>query len=66
MKDKIQFNFIYLVIAFPLGLALKKHFDYNTFTLQQPALDTLYLIVFIACIFLAFRKKKKTDDPQTK
>ena len=59
MKDKIGFNIIFLIIAFPIGLALSKDIDFNTFSFRKPALDTLYLIVFIVCIFLTFKKKKK-------
>lgn len=62
MKDKIGFNIIFAIIAFPIGLALLKDTDFNNFTFRKPALDTLYLIVFVVCIFLTFKKKKKTTE----
>ena len=62
MKDKIGFNIIFAIIAFPIGLALSKDIDFNTFTFRKPALDTLYLVVFIMCIILAFKKKKKPSE----
>ena len=62
MKDKIGFNIIFAIIAFPIGLALSKDIDFNTFTFRKPALDTLYLVVFIMCIILAFNKKKKPSE----
>jgi len=59
MKDKIGFNIIFAIIAFPIGLALLKDTDFKEFTFRKPALDTFYLIVFIVCIILTFKKKIK-------
>ena len=57
MKDKIGFNIIFVILAFPIGLALFKDTDFNTFSFRKPALDTLYLIAFIVLIILTFKKK---------
>jgi len=62
MKNKIGFNIIFVIIAFPIGLALSKDTDLNNFTFRKPALDTLYLIVFIVLIILTFKKKKKETE----
>ncbi|MBP4140391.1 hypothetical protein MW871_07820 [Flavobacterium sp. I-SCBP12n] len=59
MKNKINFNIVFAIIAFPIGLALYKHTDFATFTFKKPALDWLFLITFIICIFLTFKKKNK-------
>lgn len=59
MKDKLGFNLIFAIIAFPIGLALLKDTDFDSWTFKKPALDILYLIVFIALIFLIFKKKKE-------
>ena len=62
MKDKIGFNIIFAIIAFPIGLALFKDTDFDAFTFRKPALDSFYLIVFIACIILTFKKGKKETE----
>lgn len=58
MRDKIGFNLIFAIIAFPIGLALLRDTDFESLTFRKPALDILYLVVFIALLFLMFKKKK--------
>ncbi|MBN8572437.1 MAG: hypothetical protein J0M05_00860 [Candidatus Kapabacteria bacterium] len=62
MKDKIGFNLVFAILAFPIGLALFKDINFETFTFKKPALDTLYLITFCAMIFLMLKKKEKKTD----
>ena len=62
MKNKIGFNIIFAVIAFPIVLALSKDISFNPLSFKKPALDTLYLIVLIVCIILMFKKKKKVIE----
>ncbi|REA64469.1 hypothetical protein DSL64_02665 [Dyadobacter luteus] len=59
MKDKIGFNIVFALIAFPIGLALSREFDFQTYTFRKPALGWLYLIVFIVSIVLTFKKQSK-------
>ena len=59
MKNKIGFNIIFAVIAFPIALALSKDISFNPLTFKKPALDILYLIVFMVLMILIFKKKKK-------
>jgi hypothetical protein len=60
MKNKIGFNLLFALIAFPIGLALFREFDFETFTFKKPALGILYLVTFIALIYLTFKKKTKS------
>jgi hypothetical protein len=62
MKNKIGFNLIFAMLAFPIGLALSNEFDFETFTFRKTGLGILYLITFIACIFLTFKKKKHQTE----
>lgn len=62
MKDKIGFNLIFAIIAFPIGLALLRDTDFESLTFRKPALDILYLVVFITLLFLMFRKKKEKSE----
>jgi hypothetical protein len=62
MKNKIGFNIGFAFLAFPIGLALLREFDFQTFTFKKTALGILYLITFIFCIF--FMLKKKNQQPE--
>lgn len=59
MKNKIGFNFFFALLAFPIGLALLREFNFETFTFKKVALGILYLITFIVCIFFMLKKNKK-------
>jgi hypothetical protein len=59
MKNKIGFNIGFALIAFPLGLALIREFDFQNFVFRKKALGFLYLIVFIISLFLTFKKKNE-------
>jgi hypothetical protein len=60
MKNKIGFNLVFALLAFPIGLALYREFDFQTFTFRKTALGIVYLITFMATIFLMLKKNKKT------
>jgi hypothetical protein len=62
MKNKFGFNIIFALIAFPIGLALLREFDFQTFTFKKTALCILYLITFIFCIVLMLKKKKQETE----
>jgi len=62
MKNKIGFNFVFALLAFPIGLALLREFDFDNFTFRKPALGFLYLITFIATIVLMLKKNKKSPE----
>lgn len=62
MKDKIGFNVVFAILAFPIGLALYKDTNFDTFTFRKPVLDIFYLIVFcLMIIFMLKKQNKKTD-----
>ncbi|MCU0469037.1 MAG: hypothetical protein MUF58_10570 [Arcicella sp.] len=62
MKNKIGFNIGFALIAFPLGLALIREFDFQNFVFRKKALGFLYLIVFIISLFLTFKKKNEETE----
>lgn len=62
MKDKIGFNVVFAILAFPIGLALFKDTNFNSWTFRKPALDIFYLILFCAMIFFMFKKQDKKAD----
>jgi hypothetical protein len=62
MKNKIGFNLIFAMLAFPIGLALLNEFDFETFTFRRTVLSIIYLITFVVCIFLTFKKKKQQTE----
>ena len=59
MKNKIGFNLIFALLAFPIGLALFNEFDFQSFTFKKVVLGTIYLVTFIICIFLTFKKNNQ-------
>lgn len=62
MKNKFGLNFFFAMIAFTLGLALLREFDFQTFTFRKTALGILYLLVFIVSIYMTFKKKSNTNE----
>ena len=59
MKDKIGFNLIFALIGFPIGLALAREFDFETYTFKNTALGIIYLITFLGCLYLMLKKKPR-------
>lgn len=62
MKNKIGFNLLFALIAFPIGLALLREFNFDTFTFKKTGLGLLYLVTFVVCIFFMLKKTKKTAE----
>jgi hypothetical protein len=62
MKNKIGFNLVFALLAFPIGLALLREFNFEDFTFRKPALGFLYLITFLVCIKLIFKKNEKQSN----
>ncbi len=58
MKNKIDFNLGFALLAFPIGLALVREFDFQTFTFKNTILGIIYLVTFIFCVVLMLKKKK--------
>ncbi|MGL2993375.1 hypothetical protein [Flavobacterium sp. TSSA_36] len=62
MDNKKGMNWFFVFIAFTLGLTLVKHIDFKNLTLKEPALDVLYIVVFIISIYLIIKDLKKTTE----
>jgi cation transport ATPase len=52
MTTKKGIPFFMLIIALVTGSKLYKHTNFETWTFEKPAIDTLYLIAFLAAIFV--------------
>ena len=63
MNNKIGFNLLFAILAFPIGLALFREFDAKTFAFKNPALGIIYLVTFIVSVYLTFKKKTKSTEP---
>lgn len=61
MRKKLSFNLPFALIAFPIGLALFREFNFQNLTFKNPALGILYLITFIVLIYLMLKKQKTTE-----
>lgn len=62
MESKKGVNLTFVIIAFILGLTLFNHFDFKTYRFKMPALDILFLIVFIIAIYLLIKDYKKQPE----
>lgn len=62
METKKGINLFFALIAFTLGLTLFKHFDFENFKFEDPALDILYLIVFVISIYLIIKDYIKRPE----
>ncbi len=62
MNNKIGFNLFPALLAFSIGLALLREFDFQSFTFKKTALGILYLITFIFLVYLTFKKNKKQTE----
>ena len=61
MENKKGINWFFAFIAFTLGLTLFKHIDFATFTLKDPILDVLYLVVFVLSIYFMIKGNKQSE-----
>ena len=61
MDNKKGLNFWMIVIAFILGIAIFKHFDFETFSFDKPALDTVYFVAFIGALYFIFKDILKRE-----
>lgn len=59
MKYKIVPNFLFLIIAIILGVAIFKQFDFQDLKFEKPALAVVYIIVFIISVGFMIKKSKK-------
>ena len=55
MEKKKGMNYFFLMIAIILGSALWKQFDFDTLKFENPALATLYIIVFVPSIYFMIK-----------
>jgi membrane protein DedA with SNARE-associated domain len=62
MENKKGINLFFAFIAFTLGWTLFKHFDFKNFKFEDPALDILYLIVFVISIYLIIKDYLKRPE----
>lgn len=65
MKNKIGFNIVFAMLAFPIGFGLLREFDFETFKFKNIALGVIYLITFLICIFLMLKKKQEPAKDST-
>lgn len=63
MENKKGINIFFAFIAFTIGLTLLKHIDFKNFTLKDPYLDILYILVFVISIYFIIKdNSKRTKD----
>ena len=58
-KDKAPV-FMLRIVAIILGVTLYKHFDFSTFKFQDTPIDIIYLITFVAVVYVLIKDASKT------
>jgi hypothetical protein len=61
VKDKAPV-FMLRIVAIILGVTLYKHFDFSTFKFQDTPIDFIYLITFVAVIYVLIKDARKTAN----
>jgi nicotinamide riboside transporter PnuC len=54
-NNKKEVNWFFVIIIFIIGLALMKDISFKPFALKKPALDTLYIIIFLIALGLVLK-----------
>ena len=66
MENKKASSFVFWIIAIILGVTLYKDFDFQNFKFEKPALAVVYIIVFVACVFLIIKNFRKNNSNQNR
>lgn len=64
MENKKASSFVFWIIAIILGVTLYKDFDFQNFRFEKPALAAIYIIVFVAAVFLIIKNFRKNNSKQ--
>jgi hypothetical protein len=62
MNGKKGINFFFAIIAIIIGSKLYKHFDFQNFKFEKPAIDIIYLITFVASIIFLIKDYIKRPE----
>ena len=62
MKNKKSLNFIFLIVAIIVGVALWKQFDVQNLKFKQTGLAIVYLITFVFSIYLLVKDYRKQPE----
>lgn len=61
MEPKKGINFFFTIIALIVGSAALRNVQFSTLTVKQPALTTLYVLVFSAAVYGILHERKKKN-----
>jgi membrane protein DedA with SNARE-associated domain len=53
-------NPIWAIVAIILGVTLYRQFDFETLTIEKPALAAVYLVTFIAAVYFLIKGRKRS------
>jgi hypothetical protein len=59
MENRTGISFFFLIIAIVTGSKAIKHFDFQTFRFEKPALDFIYLIAALGSIYALVHEWRK-------
>lgn len=61
MEPKKGINFFFTIIALIVGSAALRNIQFSTLTVKQPALTTLYVLVFASAVYGILHERKKKN-----
>ena len=61
MEPKKGINFFFTIIALIVGSAALRNVQFSTLIVKQPALTTLYVLVFAAAVYGILHERKKKN-----
>jgi predicted ferric reductase len=62
MERKKPLNFILLIVVIILGGTLFKQFNFEQLRFKHNGLAIIYLITFVACMYLLLKKDKDRSE----
>jgi membrane protein DedA with SNARE-associated domain len=55
-------NFLWTLVALILGVTLYRKFDFENLIFEQPTLAMVYIIIFIAAIFMIIKDYRNRPE----
>jgi membrane protein DedA with SNARE-associated domain len=55
-------DFLWTLVALILGVTLYRKFDFENLTFEQPTLAIVYIIIFIAAIFMIIKDYRNRPE----
>jgi hypothetical protein len=62
MSKKKGLPILLIIIAFIIGSGIVREFNFDTLKFEKPALAALYIITFLACVYIIVKDIRKKNS----